>query len=243
MSQSSSVSQGKPILHEDWTVVVLGFAIIAISFNFTTPITPAYSWEPTADLQAKVLTAENLLKLLTQFIIVQVAAMLAITLTGKQLKPFIYVFPLIFLFGVIAMVLAGNAQLKALNLEAVIFSLTIGLLISNLVKLPQWLRETLSAELFVKIGLVLLGTRVVFADIMKAGLLGLIQALVVVLAVWYFAYWICRRFKLDEELSLMLSSAVSICGVSAAIATAGAIKGDNKNFPTLFHWCSLQPFQ
>jgi uncharacterized membrane protein YadS len=33
---------------------------------------------------------------------------------------------------------------------------------------------------------------------------------------------------LDEELSMMLSSAVSICGVSAAIATAGAIKGDPK---------------
>lgn len=32
--------------------------------------------------------------------------------------------------------------------------------------------------------------------------------------------------KIDKEMSLMLSSAVSICGVSAAVATAGAIKGD-----------------
>jgi len=56
----------------------------------------------------------------------------------------------------------------------------------------------------------------------------LIQALLVVLSVWYFAYWLCKRLKIDDELTMMISSAVSICGVSAAIATAGAIKGDRK---------------
>src|SRR6187200_219516 len=90
------------------------------------------------------------------------------------------------------------------------------------------MRESLSAELFVKIGLVLLGTSVIFSDILKAGSLGLIQALVVVLSVWYFAFWLCKKFKIDNELTMMISSAVSICGVSAAIATAGAIKGDPK---------------
>jgi uncharacterized membrane protein YadS len=34
--------------------------------------------------------------------------------------------------------------------------------------------------------------------------------------------------KVDDEFSTMLASAVSICGVSAAIATAGAINGDKK---------------
>ncbi|MNL22175.1 hypothetical protein D3C87_1435070 [compost metagenome] len=63
---------------------------------------------------------------------------------------------------------------------------------------------------------------------MKAGSLGLIQALVVVISVWYFAFWVCKKLKIDKEMSLMLSSAVSICGVSAAIATSGAIKGDSK---------------
>src|SRR3546814_659283 len=32
----------------------------------------------------------------------------------------------------------------------------------------------------------------------------------------------------DDELTMSISSAVSICGVSAAIATSGAIKGDSK---------------
>ena len=78
----------------------------------------------------------------------------------------------------------------------------------------------------VEIGLVLLGTRIIFSDILEAGSLGLIQAIIVVLTVWYFAFWICKKFKLDDELNMMISSAVSICGVSAAIATAGAIKGE-----------------
>ena len=109
-----------------------------------------------------------------------------------------------------------------------IFSLTLGLIIGNFFKLPTWFRDVLSTELFVKIGLVILGTGVIFGDILKAGSKGLLQALVVVLTVWYFAYWLCRKLKVDKEMTMMISSAVSICGVSAAIATAGAIKGDNK---------------
>ena len=138
------------------------------------------------------------------------------------------VFPVIYILTIVALILAGNAQVKALNLEAVIFSLTLGLIIGNVFNLPEWFRSALTTELFVKIGLVLLGTTIIFADILKAGSLGLIQALAVVLSVWYFAFWICKKLKIDEELSLMISSAVSICGVSAAIATAGAIKGDTK---------------
>jgi uncharacterized membrane protein YadS len=55
-----------------------------------------------------------------------------------------------------------------------------------------------------------------------------LQALVVVLTVWAFCFWLCRRLQVDDELSAMLASAVSICGVSAAIAACGAIQGDRK---------------
>src|SRR5678810_1108993 len=61
-----------------------------------------------------------------------------------------------------------------------------------------------------------------------AGFLGVIQAIVVVLSVWFFCFWLCKKLRVDDELSTMLASAVSICGVSAAIATCGAIQGDKK---------------
>jgi uncharacterized integral membrane protein (TIGR00698 family) len=151
-----------------------------------------------------------------------------VVMIGKSLIHFLLGFPAVYLLTIVALVLTGNSSMKELNLEAVIFSLVIGLLIGNLFKLPDWFRAALSTELFVKIGLVIYGTTVIFADILKAGSLGLIQALVVVLSVWYFAYWICKKLKVDDELTMMIASAVSICGVSAAIATSGAIKGDSK---------------
>lgn len=215
-------------LSEDWVVVLLGFAIIILFLSGVIFPAPAYSWKNSDELFSKILSGENLFRMLLQFVTVFVFAVLGGLLTNKPIKSIATVFPLLYIVSILALILAGNSDIKALNLEAVIFSLAIGLFIGNVFTLPEWLRAVLSAELFVKIGLVLLGTGVIFGDILKAGSLGLVQALAVVLSVWYFAFWVCKKLKLDEELSMMISSAVSICGVSAAIATAGAIKGDPK---------------
>lgn len=218
----------KSLLTEDWTVVVLGFAIIILLVLGVLIPVPQFGWKNANDLFAGVLALDNLAKILVQFVLVFIAAMAGTLFIGKPLKNTLLVFPVVYALTVVALILAGNSEVKSLNLEAVIFSLTVGLLIGNLLKLPDWFRAALSTELFVKVGLVLLGTSIIFGDILKAGSLGLIQALVVVVSVWYFAYWLCRKLKIDEELTMMISSAVSICGVSAAIATAGAIKGDSK---------------
>ena len=216
------------LLSEDWTVVFLGFFLIIIALLGILIPTPSFGWETTTELTEKVLSGKNLIKLVEVFGITYVIALLSARLLGKSIKGTAQGFPIVFALTSLALILAGNAFLKNWNLEAVIFSLTIGLLLSNFFTLPGWLTETLSTELFVKIGLILLGTSVIFGDILKAGSLGLIQALVVVVSVWYFAFWISKKMGIDEEFAIMISSAVSICGVSAAIATAGAIKGDSK---------------
>ena len=216
------------LLSEDWTVVFLGFFLIIIALLGILIPTPSFSWETTTELTEKVLSGKNLIKLVEVFGITYVIALLSARLLGKSMKGTAQGFPIVFALTSLALILAGNAFLKNWNLEAVIFSLTIGLLLSNFFTLPGWLTETLSTELFVKIGLILLGTSVIFGDILKAGSLGLIQALVVVISVWYFAFWVSKKMGIDEEFAIMISSAVSICGVSAAIATAGAIKGDSK---------------
>lgn len=220
--------QKKISIHEDWTVVVLGALMIILSLGGLILKVPVFSWSNTDDLFGQVLSGGNLGLLFIQFLFVFLIALMGAFLTGKSIKPFLFGFPLVYLITVFALILAGNSQVKAINLEAVIFSLGLGLIIGNFFKLPEWLRSSLSTELFVKIGLVLLGTGVIFSDVLKTGSLGLIQALIVVLSVWYFAFWICKKLKIDDELGMMISSAVSICGVSAAIATSGAIKGDSK---------------
>lgn len=223
------MSTTKPFqLHEDWVVVILGLGIIALAlFGIIVP-KPSFSWSNTQELTEKVFSSSNLSHIGLQFIFVFIIAILGALLTGKTLKHLLFVFPSVYILTQFALILAGNETVKSFNLEAVIFSLVIGLLISNVFKLPDWFRQALSTELYVKIGLVLLGTTVIFSDILKAGSMGLIQSLVVVLSVWYFAFWLCKKMKVDPELTMMISSAVSICGVSAAIATSGAIKGDSK---------------
>jgi uncharacterized integral membrane protein (TIGR00698 family) len=221
--------QTKPFtIHEDWTVVVLGFLIIGLSLFVFLPSVPVFTWSDGEDLVNDVLQFGNLQIIALQFIYLISIGSIGVFLVGKSVKNFLLGFPVVYVLTVIALIIAGNSGIKALNLEAVIFSLIIGLSISNFFRLPEWFRTALSTEIFVKIGLVLLGTGVIFSDILKAGSLGLIQALVVVLSVWYFAFWLCKKLKVDEELTMMISSAVSICGVSAAIATSGAIKGDSK---------------
>ncbi len=222
-----TLSSKKAYLSEDWAVVALGFLIILLVVAGLALPSPRYSWI-TADQIPALFSRDNLAGLGIQFLFAYAVVILGAALTGKPLSPVLKTFPIIFVLTAAALIFAGNNTLKDLGLEAVIFSLLVGLLIGNLFKLPPWFKEALNAELLVKIGLVLLGTGIIFGDILKAGSLGLIQALAVVLSVWYFAFWLCKRLKIDEELTMMLSSAVSICGVSAAIATSGAIQGDSK---------------
>lgn len=215
-------------ISEDWVVVITGFLLIGVvlaGFSFRSP---AFKWSHFSEISGNILAGENLLKMVIQLALVAAGGTFAAWLTGKKPLPFLGGFVVLFVLSVFAQILAGNKTVQEYNLETVIFSLAIGLLINNLWGIPGWLKESLQSELFVKIGLVLLGTSIIFSEILRAGMLGLVQALVVVLSVWYFAFWLCKRTGIDKEMSMMISSAVSICGVSAAIATSGAIKGDPK---------------
>lgn len=215
-------------LPEDWSIVVTGFLIIALVIFGIPLISPNYGWKNTGDLMEKVFSTDNLKLALHLFLCLFVLAIVLAFISGKAVKPVMKGFPAVYLLTTLALVMAGNSFLKDWNLEAVIFSLLIGLMIRNFFTVPEWLKTSLSTEAYVKIGLVILGCSVIFGDILKAGSLGLIQALIVVVSVWYFAFWLAKKMGVDEEMSIMISSAVSICGVSAAIATAGAIKGDSK---------------
>jgi len=223
MSQSRSFK-----LTEDWASLVLGFLIIFLFLGGVNFAAPSFKWATMADLTGKVLTSENFLKILAQFGLVYVLSVLGYWLKGESVKSIARGLPIIYALTTLALIIAGSKALNDLNLEAVIICLVLGLVIRNFMNVPEWLKSALATELFVKIGLILLGSSIIFGDILKAGTLGLIQSLVVVFSVWYFAFWLCKKMKVDEEMGLMISSAVSICGVSAAIATSGAIEGDSK---------------
>lgn len=214
-------------LSEDWTVVVLGFLCI-ISILLGLKIThPSFGWIQPEDFSG-LLNANNFSAVSIQFLLTLPVYLVGVVLMGKNWRVHAGVFAIVFVLSVFSAVIAGNQLLSDWNIEGVIVSLVLGLLISNTFKVPEAFTNALSSELLVKTGLVILGSSVILGDIFKAGLTGMLQSVIVVVSVWYFSYWLCKRLKLDQEMSMMLSSAVSICGVSAAIATAGAIKGDAK---------------
>jgi uncharacterized membrane protein YadS len=153
---------------------------------------------------------------------------IGVALLGGNVVRYAIGFPVVYALAWFSQVVAGNSTVSYWGLEYVIFALVIGLFISNVIGLPGWLRETVRTEFFIKTGLVILGSSILFLEIVQAGALGIAQAVLVVTAVWYFCFWLARKLKVDEELSVMLSTAVSICGVSAAIAACGAIHGDKR---------------
>lgn len=213
---------------EDWTATLVGWFVILLVVFQLKPAWPSFNWPDSDALINKVFALDNIGHAFIVFGFMFLMVLFAGLLSGKRFKSMLYSFPVVFLLTLLAMVVGGNKFLKDWGFETVIFSLLLGLFISNVFSIPTWLKESLSSELFVKIGLVLLGTNVLFDDLLEAGSLGLIQSCVVVFVVWNFCFWLCRKMKIDKEMALMLSSAVSICGVSAAVATAGAIRGDKK---------------
>lgn len=215
-------------LTEDYTAIILSVLLVIIAWLGVTFWFPSIIWNNLSELTTTVSTISwlNMVILFSlSFVIIWIASFLrGEPLSLKSANGYL----LIFLITFLAHTLTGFSSAKSIGLEIVIFSLLIGLVISNVLSTPDWVKPVLQTELYIKIGLVLLGCGILFGDIMKAGSLGMIQSIIVVIAVWQFCYWLGKKFGLDDEYRTMLSSAVAICGVSAAIATSGVIKGDNK---------------
>ena len=196
----------KSLKNEDWTSTLIGIILLIFVVLF-----PA-------------MMKNNVILFFT----IGLLSFLGYLFMGNKGKGFILSFVVIFALALAAKYLSMVAPIKKIGLEAVFFAVAIGLLIRNTVGLPKWLAPAVRSEYYIKAGLVILGTSILFKEIMKAGSLGMIQAVIVVFCVWYFTFTIAKLFKVDREMGAILSSAVSICGVSAAIATSGAIKGDPK---------------
>jgi uncharacterized integral membrane protein (TIGR00698 family) len=153
---------------------------------------------------------------------------IGVAVLGGNLLRYAAGFPAVYALAWLSQTVAGNSTVHYWGLEYVIFALAIGLFIGNVLGVPDWLRDAIRTEYFIKTGLVILGAGILFQEILQAGALGILQAVLVVSVVWYACFWLARKLKVDDEFAVMLSTAVSICGVSAAIAACGAIKGDKR---------------
>jgi uncharacterized membrane protein YadS len=214
--------------NEDWLAVLAALPILIAVANGWSPKMPSLGWTGAADV-AKVFSADNIALsgvLLGLFLVISVVALAAAL--GKRVGAFLCGAVVVFVLGWLSHWIAGYAGIKAWGIEYVVFALGLGMLWSHTLPVPEWLREAVRTEFFIKVGIVLLGATILLPEMMKAGLPGLVQAALVIPVVWYVCFFISRKLKVDDEFGVMLSTAVSICGVSAAIAACGAIQGDRK---------------
>jgi uncharacterized membrane protein YadS len=166
---------------------------------------------------------------------------------GGNVKKYVIGFTIIYWVVFLCMLLGNNAYIAAtpdkraafkiawslgLGEMGLIFAMVLGLIIGNFfLPLAKFLDEAAKPEWFIKTGIVILGAAIGIKTVEAAGLAGtvIVRGICAVveayLIYWPVVYFIARKwFKFTPEWAAPLASGISICGVSAAIATGGAIR-------------------
>lgn len=114
------------------------------------------------------------------------------------------------------------------DIEYVLWAILIGLVITNTVGVHRVFRPGVGTyEFWLKIGIVALGSRFVLGDVLKLGSTSLLQILVDMAVAGAIIIAAARLFGLSGKLGSLLAIGTSICGVSAIIASKGAIRARN----------------
>jgi uncharacterized integral membrane protein (TIGR00698 family) len=120
--------------------------------------------------------------------------------------------------------LKGVSWIKSVEfpIYAILVGLAAGAVLGSL-GLRSRLGAAFRTEFLIKTGLVLLGASINLAVIARAAGPAIAQSVILISSVFLVSWWVSGRLGLDPKLRALLSAAVSICGVSAAIAAAGAV--------------------
>ncbi len=145
---------------------------------------------------------------------------------GKSFREFALGFVFVFLVAVLAYLFSSQATMKQYGVGYAFWAIFLGMLISNTVGTPKWAMPAVQTEYYIKTGLVLLGAKILFEKVITIGTAGIFVAWVVTPTVWLVTYWFGQRIIRipSKRLNATICSDMSVCGVSAAIATAAACK-------------------
>ncbi len=209
---------------EDWWAVwVAGFILLIAGTGILTvaPKLRGWAFNPFKSLQPY----DTMLPILLGSLVgIGILTSIACAAMKVDLKKYIPGYIGIFFLAMLAFILGEQVTIaKEWGLAGVLWALFIGLFLSNVLGFTAF-NGGAKTELFIKIGLVLLGAEILFGAILKAGSLGMVQAALVIVLVYWFSVWLGKKVGLDESFNHVLAAAVSVCGVSAAIAAGGSVK-------------------
>ncbi len=215
---------------EDWQAIWIGFAIIAIAsiavltgaFDFSAA---KFSTWGNGVSFFEQLDGTLVVKLLRTLLVLGVTFTIGNALRGTKVKEYVPAFLGLFALAVVVRIISAEFTLNR-YLEWAFFALIVGLLITNTVGLPKWLKPAVQTEFYIKAGLVIMGFSVLFSNIINFGLYGLgiawIVTPIVIIFMWFFG---TRVLKMDNKpLVITLATATSVCGTSAAIAVGASSK-------------------
>lgn len=145
---------------------------------------------------------------------------------GNNVPQFFIGFLGVFVLSVFANFLGGFAPTAKYGVNAEIMSIVLGLLIANTIGTPKWIMPAVQVEYYIKAGLVLLGAEVLFGKILAIGVPGIFVAWVVTPIVLISTFIFGQKIlKMPSKtLNIVISADMSVCGTSAAIATAAACR-------------------
>lgn len=228
MSETKEKTKGF-LLSEDALANIIGFVIIlagiitvaaGIKFNALNFST----WGNGTSLFEQV-NGQFVGNLIRTYIVLALVFTVGAKLKGEDLVKFLGGFSVLFLLGFLVRLISAEYTFNR-YLEWAFFALIIGLLISNTIGVPDFLKAAVQTEYYIKTGLVIMGFSVLFSNIVNFGLYGLAIAWlvtpIVIIFMWFFG---TRVLKIDNKpFVITVAAATSVCGTSAAIATAAASK-------------------
>lgn len=133
---------------------------------------------------------------------------------------------LLFVVGYISKIIAGNIP----HVDYILVAIGLGMLISNTVGVPQvFVPGVNTYELWLKIGIVLLGAKLTLTNVFSLGAVGLTMVLVEIAVSLVTVLWLSKKFGLPEKTGSLLAIGVGICGVSAIIGATGAIDAKERD--------------
>ena len=145
---------------------------------------------------------------------------------GTSFAKFVTGFPAVFLIAILAYMAETQNLMKYWGFGFPLWAIVFGLLISNTVGTPGWMKPAVATEYYIKIGLVLLGAEILFNKILAIGKPGIFVAWICTPITLILTYWFGQKIVKvpSKTLNITISADMSVCGVSAAIATAAACR-------------------
>jgi uncharacterized membrane protein YadS len=219
---------GELIHKEDWWAIWIGLGLIVVAAALFVD-GGSLKWIAVAPLKwshpAEVAT--QLREHWTQYaaLLVLWAVLFGIGASGLRIKlaQFLPAFVVLYVSALGLYFLGQWNQASHYNLEPPLVALALGLLLSNTVALPRWLSSGLRVEFYIKTGIVLLGASLPLTLIAWAGPVAILQASIISLVTFGTIYYTSKRLGLDPRLAAVLGTGGAVCGVSGAIAVAGAV--------------------